>query len=186
MYKFLSMWLNLLSCIDNNPKNSEINSTLCDIEDFEWYDESKHKIIIIIIISHLITGYEIDKTLFFDNYMNNYYEIYCGKGSIKIHMRIILNYITKQANYYKINMEITIWTIDNKEYKTFTLPVRDTYVTVASFELNEKVEQMIDEGRYDEVIHIDDIYGYVLPEGIEENDIRESIETIIDETLWQE
>ena len=47
-------------------------------------------------------------------------------------------------------MEITIWTIDNKEYKTFTLPVRDTYVTVASFELNEKVEQMIDEGRYDE------------------------------------
>lgn len=85
-------------------------------------------------------------------------------------------------------MEITIWTIDNKEYKTFTLPVRDTYVTVASFELNEKVEQMIDEGRYDEVIHIDDIYGYALPEGIDENenDIRESIETIIDETLWQQ
>lgn len=83
-------------------------------------------------------------------------------------------------------MEITIWTIDNKEYKTFTLPVRDTYVTAASFELNEKVEQMIDEGRYDEVIHIDDIYGYVLPEGIDENDIRESIETIIDETLWQQ
>lgn len=98
MYKFLNIWLNLLSCTDNNPKNSVINSTSCDIEDFEWYDENKHKIIIInIIISHLITGYEIDKSLFFDNYMNSYYEIYCGKGSIKI----------SYENYIKLYNEAT-------------------------------------------------------------------------------
>ena len=42
---------------------------------------------------------------------------------------------------------------------------------------------MIEEDRYNEVIHIDSAYGYVLPEDVEENenDIRESIETIISE-----
>lgn len=85
-------------------------------------------------------------------------------------------------------METTIYTIDGKEYKTFTLRIHDVYMTIASFALNEKIEQMIEDNRYDEVIHIDETYGFVLPIGVDENkdDIRESIETIIDETLWQE
>jgi hypothetical protein len=47
---------------------------------------------------------------------------------------------------------------------------------------------MIEDNRYDEVIHIDETYGFVLPEDVDENenDIRESIETIINETSWQE
>lgn len=80
-------------------------------------------------------------------------------------------------------METKIYTIDGNDYKTFTLPIRNAYVTVASFALEEKINQMIEEDRYNEVIHIDSAYGYVLPEDVEENenDIRESIETIISE-----
>jgi hypothetical protein len=85
-------------------------------------------------------------------------------------------------------METTIYTIDGKEYKTFTLRIYDVYMTIASSALNEKIEQMIEDNRYDEVIHIDETYGFVLPENVDENenDIRESIETIINEPSWQE
>lgn len=85
-------------------------------------------------------------------------------------------------------MRTTTYTIDGNEYKTYTLPICGVYMTIASFALEEKIEQMIEDNRYDEVMSIDDTYSYVLPEGVDENenDIRESIETIIDETLWQE
>jgi hypothetical protein len=84
-------------------------------------------------------------------------------------------------------MKTTIYTIDGNEYKTFSLLISGIYMTIASFALDEKIEQMIEDNRYDEVMRIDETYAFVLPEDVDENenDIRESIETII-ETLWQE
>ena len=51
---------------------------------------------------------------------------------------------------------------------------------VASYALNRKIEKMIGQGRYHEVIDIDEQYGYYLPKEVDETDEREMIESIED------
>jgi hypothetical protein len=71
--------------------------------------------------------------------------------------------------------------IDGKQYKMFTLLICGDYMNVASYELDEKIVDMITEDRYHEVRHIDEMCGYYVDENIEENekDIREHIEDVI-------
>lgn len=78
-------------------------------------------------------------------------------------------------------MTIQYFTIDGKQYKMFNLLICGEYMNVASYELDEKIIDMITEDRYHEVQHIDKKYEYCIEEDIDENerDIRESIEDII-------
>ena len=73
--------------------------------------------------------------------------------------------------------------IDGKQYKMFNLLVCGNYINVASYDLDEKVIDMMTDtpSRYDEVKHIDELYGYSIEEDTEETEsaIREHIEDII-------
>lgn len=80
-------------------------------------------------------------------------------------------------------METTIYTIDGKDYKMFTLDILDAPTNVASYDLNKKLDEMIEQERYHEIKHIVELYGYYLPEEIDDTDereVRESIEDVID------
>jgi hypothetical protein len=71
--------------------------------------------------------------------------------------------------------------IDGMEYKMFNLEVMGNRINVATYELHEKIEEMIGADRYDEVRHIDNLYGYFLPSDVDEADpvaVRESIECV--------
>ena len=77
-------------------------------------------------------------------------------------------------------MEITLYKIDGRNYKMFTLNILGKPTKVASYALNKKIENMIEQGRYHEVIDIDEQYGYYLPKEVDETDEREMIESIED------
>lgn len=77
-------------------------------------------------------------------------------------------------------METTTYTIDGKEYKMFTLDILDAPTNVASYDLNAKIEEMIEQERYHEIRHIDELYGYYLPQEVDETDEREVRESIED------
>lgn len=77
-------------------------------------------------------------------------------------------------------METTTYLIDGKEYKMFTLDILDTPTNVASYDLNAKIEEMIEQERYHEIRHIDELYGYYLPQEVDETDEREVRESIED------
>lgn len=77
-------------------------------------------------------------------------------------------------------MEITLHKIDGRNYKMFTLNIFGKPMKVASYALNRKIEKMIEQGRYQEVLGIDEQYGYYLPKEVDETDEREMIESIED------
>ena len=77
-------------------------------------------------------------------------------------------------------MDITLYKIDGRNYKMFTLNIFGKPMKVASYSLNRKIEKMIGQGRYHEVIDIDEQYGYYLPKEVDETDEREMIEAIED------
>lgn len=79
-------------------------------------------------------------------------------------------------------MTTQIFEIDGKQYKMFNLLIKGEPMNVASTALENKIQEMIDTERYHEVMKIDRLYGYYIPEEVEENeeDIRESIEDVID------
>ena len=77
-------------------------------------------------------------------------------------------------------MDITLYKIDGRNYKMFTLNIFGKPMKVASYALNRKIEKMIGQGRYHEVIDIDEQYGYYLPKEVDETDEREMIESIED------
>lgn len=80
-------------------------------------------------------------------------------------------------------METTIFTIDGKDYKMFSLEVCGEYMNIASYDLDEKIYDMMTDtpSRYHEVKHIDELYGFSIDENIREteHDIREHIKDII-------
>lgn len=84
--------------------------------------------------------------------------------------------MSNQLTYFI--MSTIDFVIDGKKYKMFELPIFGIPTLVASFALNEKINEMIEQERYHEVQGIDDMYGYYLPEEIDENDEREMIESI--------
>ena len=55
-------------------------------------------------------------------------------------------------------METTLYKIDGRNYKMFTLNILGKPMQVASYALNRKIAKMIEEGRYHEVLHIDEQY----------------------------
>jgi hypothetical protein len=77
-------------------------------------------------------------------------------------------------------MEILEFVIDGKTYKMFELNILGTPTMVASYDLNEKLNEMIEQERYHEIRHIDEMYGYYLPQEVDETDEREMIESIED------
>ena len=62
----------------------------------------------------------------------------------------------------------------------FELNILGTPTMVASYDLNEKLNEMIEQERYHEIRHIDEMYGYYLPQEVDETDEREMIESIED------
>lgn len=77
-------------------------------------------------------------------------------------------------------MDITLYKIDGRNYKMFTLNILGKPMKVASYALNRKIDKMIEQERYHEVRHIDEQYGYYLPKEVDETDEREMIESIED------
>lgn len=77
-------------------------------------------------------------------------------------------------------MKILEFVIDGKTYKMFELNILGTPTMVASYDLNEKLDEMIEQERYHEIRHIDEMYGYYLPQEVDETDEREMIESIED------
>ena len=77
------------------------------------------------------------------------------------------------------NMRTRKFVIDGEEYNMFNLEVMGNRINVASYALHEKINELISRNRYEEVRHIDGLYGYYVPSGVDESDpksIRESIE----------
>ena len=71
--------------------------------------------------------------------------------------------------------------IDGVEYKMFNLEIMGNRINVASNGLHEKIYEMIGNGRYEEVRHIDSLYGYYIPQDVDETDalaVKESIESV--------
>lgn len=77
-------------------------------------------------------------------------------------------------------METTLYKIDGRNYKMFTLDILGKPMQVASYALNRKIAKMIEQGRYHEVLDIDEQYCYYLPKEVDETDEREMIESIED------
>lgn len=77
-------------------------------------------------------------------------------------------------------MDILEFVIDGKTYKMFELNILGTPTMVASYDLNEKLNEMIEQERYHEIRHIDEMYGYYLPQEVDETDEKEMIESIED------
>ena len=90
----------------------------------------------------------------------------------------MLNHKAQSLNFKY--MDTTLYKIDGRNYKMFTLNIFGKPMNVASYALNRKIEKMIGQGRYHEVIDIDEQYGYYLPKEVDETDEREMIESIED------
>lgn len=75
--------------------------------------------------------------------------------------------------------------IDGKEYSIFHLLLfegteKEIQVPVASFELEEAIQQKIESGEYHECTEIDEKYKYHLPKEIDSTVVRDMIESIED------
>jgi hypothetical protein len=73
--------------------------------------------------------------------------------------------------------------IDGKPYRMLTLEIKGEMTNVATHSLNEKINEMVEQERYNEIDYIDKMYGYYLPEEVDETDereVRESIEDVMD------
>ena len=73
--------------------------------------------------------------------------------------------------------------IDGKPYRMLTLEIKGETTNVATYSLNEKINEMIEQERYHEIDYIDKMYGYYLPKEVDETDereVRESIEDAMD------
>lgn len=65
------------------PKNGGCEDSFVPVE--EWYKPHKHKEKLIECFHHsMLSGYEIDRTSFFDNYKRTYYYVYTGRVTVKI------------------------------------------------------------------------------------------------------
>lgn len=75
-----------------------------------------------------------------------------------------------------------IYIIDGQPYKMFTLDILGKTTNVASYALEDKIQEMIEHERYHEVQYISDKYEYYLPVEVDDTDereIRESIEDVM-------
>ena len=77
-------------------------------------------------------------------------------------------------------MDILTFKIDQKDYKMFVLPILGKPTNVASYDLNKKIDKMIEQDRWHEVRDIDNMYCYYLPKEVDETNEREMIESIED------
>lgn len=68
---------------DQRPKNGGCEESCVPVE--EWYKPHKHKEKLIECFHYcMLSGYEIDRTSFFDNYNRSYYYVYTGRVTVKI------------------------------------------------------------------------------------------------------
>lgn len=89
-------------------------------------------------------------------------------------------------------MQILKIKIGKKEYRLFEIVVfkgtkHEQTVMVAEERLNRRIEQAIQQERYMDVMNIDDLYGYWVPQDIAneeiETEIIDSIESVMREDL---
>ena len=74
--------------------------------------------------------------------------------------------------------------IDGQPYRMLTLEIKGELTNVATHSLHKKLSEMVEQERYHEIKYIDDMYGYYLPEEVDETDereVRESIEDVMDD-----
>ena len=85
--------------------------------------------------------------------------------------------------------------IDGVSYSLFEITVfkgtgKEQTILVAEERLNDKIEQLIEQDRYQEVKKIDDMYGYWVPQEIADDEcvfeIVDSIESVMREDIDSE
>lgn len=85
-------------------------------------------------------------------------------------------------------MDIIKIEIDGRTFRMFNLEIKGVFMNVAEEDLNQYIEDCIEHERYHKVQHIDEQYGYYVPQEVadteNEDDIRESIEDVIDAIEW--
>lgn len=70
---------------DQRPKNGGCEEGRDCVPVEEWYKPYKHKEKLIEFFHRcMLSGYEIDRTSFFDNYNRSYYYVYTGRVTVKI------------------------------------------------------------------------------------------------------
>lgn len=85
-------------------------------------------------------------------------------------------------------MEIKRIEINGKTFRMFYLKIKGEYMNVAEEALDDYILEQVENEQYDKVKHIDEQYGYYVPQEVadteNEDDIRESIEDEIDDDEW--
>lgn len=72
--------------------------------------------------------------------------------------------------------------IDSQEYRLFEVNIGNgIVVTCAEEKLDNKIQEKIEQERYHEIRHIDEMYGYVIPQDVlDTNDEQDIIDSIVD------
>lgn len=93
------LYIQCLSEIDNRPKNIGGKPNECKEMRVEWYSPEKHKETILksVHYSH-ITGYELDKSSFYDNYNRLCFCIYTGDIVVHIYAEDFFEIINEYNN----------------------------------------------------------------------------------------
>ena len=77
------IFMQYFGAADQRPKNGGCEESYVPVE--EWYKPYKHKEKLIECFHHcMLSGYEIDRTPFSDNYNRTYYYVYTGRVTVKI------------------------------------------------------------------------------------------------------
>lgn len=85
-------------------------------------------------------------------------------------------------------MDIIKIEIDGRTFRMFNLEIKGTMMNIAEENLEQFIQDCIENEQYHKVRHIDEQYGYYVPQEVadteNEDDIRESIEDVIDAVEW--
>lgn len=71
--------------------------------------------------------------------------------------------------------------IDNRYYKMVETDILGKRTRIASYALEQKIQKMIEQERFLEVMEVSNLYEYYLPYEVDDNDereVRESIESV--------
>lgn len=131
--------------------------------------------------------YYIDNTRFCLGYYDFENQLWIDGDGMVINQDFLWCYLpVKQMKNFIQNisrgiMKTRSFLIDGAYYKMFNLEVMGDRINVASYGLHSKISDLITHERYEEVRYIDSMYGYYLPEEVDETcteSIRESIESV--------
>ena len=136
--------------------------------------------------------YYTDNTRFCLGYYDFDSQLWIDSDGMVITKDLLWCYLpVKQMKAFIENMSIKkrgmicqTFEIDGEPYLMFNLEIKGKRINVGSFGLEEKISEMIDQERYEEVRHIDEMYSYYVPKEVDETseqDVRDSIESVYEE-----